>query len=76
MRTWNHRVVRKVHSDHNDSYKVHEVYYYPGDTVHDFNDRAEGPYGDTLEELKRVLTCMLCALDKPVLDWEDLPSND
>ena len=65
MATWEHRVYRrKAHPSYGEwEYSIREDYGERG-----YTKDAIAPYGESLESLRWVLTKMLKALDKPVLE--------
>lgn len=50
-------------------YEIHEVFY-KDDGKKSWTDEPAAPGSETLDGLRWVLTSMLKALDKPVLDYE------
>lgn len=72
---WNNRVFKTKVNEYGsevDIYTIHEVYYNEDNTIMGWVDKEEGPYGESLEELKRSLEWMLEACDKPVIDRAEL----
>jgi len=73
MGHWNNRVVRRTwrkgEVGEEVGYAIHEAYYGLDDGVSITIDPI-APYGETLEELRETLQCMLRALDNPVLDYD------
>ena len=76
MAHWNYRVVHKVigmPGRTEDSYGVHEVYYFDEGTGEpqpgSCTETPVEPYGETLEELREDFQRHLDALDKPVLEY-------
>lgn len=74
---WNYRVVQ-----HNDmpewtsDMAIHEAYYEDDGEI-SVTEGAVGVWGSTIGELRDVLRAMLLALDKPVLDYDNLEgAND
>jgi len=75
---WNYRVIRKER-EHNGTkwimFGIHEVYYKDGKPCMCTVDPMD-PHGETLEELKQDLEGHQLALTKPVLDYEDIGSEE
>ena len=85
MGYWNHRVVRhksKLQHEELDGkhwFGIHEVYYNEdrsvvgyGETSANLYSNDGGDYGDAVNSLRKQLTHMLTALDKPILDADTL----
>ena len=74
--SWNFRVVRRVWPEHGAEveYAIHEAYYgEAGEAkVEGLTVDAVDPHSDTLEGLRWCLEQMLKALDKPVLEYDDI----
>ncbi len=72
---WNYRVVRTIHKEPDSTeyveYTIHETYYNEDGSVAARTVDPMYPYGETVEELKKVLERMLLALDKPVIESTD-----
>ena len=67
--TWNHRVFRKLYPAHDYAeYTLRETIYDDTGKVEGWTLDAIAPSSDTVEGLRWVLTKMLEALDKPVLE--------
>lgn len=77
-RYWNYRVrVRSYVSDvpgiePEEQFDIIEVYYHEDDSIWAYGE-AVLPMGDTKKGLRKDLTAMLKALDKPALEEKDLP---
>lgn len=75
---WDYRIVHHTKPDgaggQADVYEVHEVYYSTDGTVSMWSEDAMKPYGESLDWLKNDLQWMTQALDKPVLERDDLPT--
>ena len=70
--TWNYRVIKKAYMGET-SLGIHEVYYDDDDKPEMVTVEAVGAVGDDLKDLTCELMHMLAALDKPVLNYEDIP---
>lgn len=74
---WNYRVIRKEHKSNQKnienyvSYGVYEVYYKDGEPF-SCSEEPNYVFGDSLEDLQEVLSMMMDALGRPVLDYETL----
>lgn len=79
MTHWNYRIVHSLRPDGTESgemddvYEVHEVYY-DRETILAWGE-TQAPFGESVDGLRRDLTYMLEALDKPVLERADLPGS-
>ncbi len=88
---WNHRVVRRVfpipevmrkeYGETEIMLYIHEAHYDPvGDKldgkVNGITEDAVCIMGEDVESLRWVLNKMLEALDKPVLDYDEICSSD
>jgi hypothetical protein len=79
MATWQHRVVRTIHTTGDcteEFYSIHEVHAgLDSDDPNIINAVTEhpvAPSGESLSSLRWVLNKMLESLDAPVLDAEDI----
>ena len=74
---WNYRLFR--HTDKKTWYGIHEVFY-KSDESDELNENEIdlissdpiNPHGTTKEEIEEDLDEMLAALDKPVLDYNEM----
>ena len=80
--SWNYRVIKhkntkeSIHAGENEYwYGIHECYYNEDDKIWGWTEDSIRPFGDTLEEITDALKLMTLALEKPVLDEEDLPEG-
>ena len=64
---WNHRVIRKTSRDET-WYEIHEVFYDDDGNPHSWTEGSVSPYGESVEELCRVLDWFKGATEKPVLE--------
>lgn len=74
---WNDRVFKNYEAQYDYTYyTIQEVYYNEADEIVGYVDAKDGkaPYGDDVDELKWVLTRMLEATEKPVIDKAELES--
>ena len=83
--TWNHRLMRRkythpVTQETETTLAIHEVYY-RDDTVDDtcissedvgYTEEPVAVMGETIDEVRQTLRLMLDALDKPIIDYEDV----
>ena len=70
--TWNYQVI-KLTQHGKTTYRLHEVYYNEGGEIANWTVEPVSVQGETLEEVRAVLTMMLDDVDKrPVLDMEEL----
>ncbi|MHA2065490.1 MAG: hypothetical protein ACXABY_14040 [Candidatus Thorarchaeota archaeon] len=75
MSHWNYRVVKREWPELGEiSFSIHEVYYEDGEIIC-WGPEAEGCKGDDLESLKDDIKWHMKALEKPVLNWEDMPGE-
>jgi hypothetical protein len=56
-------------------FQIHEVYYDGKGTIHAWTESPVSPFGETLDVLHRELDLFKAALDKPVLEANDLPGT-
>jgi len=68
-RHWNYRIIK--HTD--DSFGLYEVHYNDVGKVESYTSEPCRFVSDTAESMRDVLKMAMAALDKPVLNWEDLP---
>ena len=67
--TWNHRVIRtKVRRKHGSetTYDIREVYYRKSGKPYMYSSEARPVFGNTLTELREILSMMLAATFKPL----------
>ena len=71
--SWSYRVVKTVTKiplgDIDISYAVHEVYYDENGDIVNISENPSYPISDDLEGLKNVLSKMMTAYDRPVIDY-------
>ncbi len=74
---WNYRVIGDSAptggGDFEDVLTIHEVYYDSNDAPHSWSADPMWPQGESLDGLRAELNRMLEALDKPIINKEDLP---
>ena len=79
---WNYRVVRREYTyidprskkervDY--TYAIHEAYYDEGGHVGALTEKAVGPFGENVEELRHSWVMMAEAFGKPILDYGKIP---
>ena len=74
--SWNYRVIHRTDTTE-EWYEIAEVYYDKRlGTITAYSSDPAIPAGDTLDELREDLSHMQAALDKPVIEWADLPGNE
>lgn len=80
MNHWNYRIVKKV-TKHNDPslgasedtwFGIHEVYYDAEGHPEVCSEEPIEPFGESVEEVRESLKMMMKALDKPVLDYDEI----
>ena len=69
--SWNYRVMKKKIRGE-DVFEIHEVYYTTEGKVKAWTENPIIPYGETMEELKEDILMQSRALEKPVLDYDQL----
>lgn len=69
--SWDHRVMRHREGDAV-WYAVHEVYYDEAGRPTACTENPVEPFGETFEELRDDLHLFAKALEKPVLDYDDI----
>ena len=75
MSGWNYRVVHRAYPDWGEeSYGIYECYYDDDDNP-EFLGTA-GAFGDTIEEMLKDLEHYRNAVQKPVLQWDEIVSED
>lgn len=73
--SWNYRVMKRTYKGMNyeeDAYDIYEVYYNDNGEVKNWSESPTYPHGETLEELKEDIKRYEEALNKPVLDYDEL----
>lgn len=77
MSHWNYRVFRHVDKcvgQDQEWFGIHECYYDDAGNPDGWTENEVAPYGETVEELKKVLEMMADALKKPILEYDDAKS--
>ena len=69
--TWNYRVIQHK-TDAGCAYVIHEVHYDADGQPVGVTVDPTWPAGDTLEDLRQDLAAYAAALDKPVLEYDEL----
>ena len=69
--TWSYRIVHKVY-DGADEYTIHEIYYDNEGNPQLITVNPIAPYGNTHEEFKEDMKYYLMALEKPVLEYDEI----
>jgi len=70
--SWNWRVVRKT-VEGKAIYAVHEAYYDGSGRIWAVTEESAAAQGGSVKELEDELRQQLGALDKPILDYDDIP---
>lgn len=70
--SWNYRVIKRTHDTGETWYQMHEVYYNDAGEITGMTISPIDPAGVTMEELRESLDWMYKALDKPVLDYDNI----
>ena len=68
--TWNYRIIKK-----DVDYSIHEVYYTEDGKPEMVTVEPIAPYGETYIEFLGDFGYYLDAITKPVLNFEDIPSE-
>lgn len=81
MSYWNYRVVRKVYPPGIDGERehvlgIHEVYYDDDGKPEMVTENRMDAHGETLDELRTDLRWMMEALDKPVLEYDEIGGKE
>ena len=72
MSHWNHRVIRKHHSETDTvTYQVHEVYYQENGAIEGWTENPVAPTGETAEELREDIRYFLRAFRRPILEEKE-----
>ena len=64
---WNHRVIKAVDNNGEESYSVREVFYNNDGTIYAYDSDPVDLTGETMEDLKQYLDWCYKSLDTPVL---------
>lgn len=75
--SWNYRVIKHTYKDYPEDtiLCIHEVYYDENANITAFSENPVYPRGETTEELSKDLENYKKALNKPVLDLEELKAQ-
>ena len=71
--TWNYRVYKRILDDGSASYGIHEAYY--DEHISEpsgYTSRAVSVEGDSVADLSKALGQMIEALDKDVLEYDNV----
>lgn len=72
MSYWNHRVIRKRHTETESvAYQVHEVYYHENGAIEGWTEKPVAPMGETIEELREDIRYFLHAFRRPILEEQE-----
>jgi hypothetical protein len=69
--TWNYRIMNK-----NGLLGVHGVYYDGDGNIQGMDQDPNAPQAETIDELRTVLELMLEALEKPILDYDEVDKKE
>lgn len=69
--SWNYRVLKKKHAD-GCFYDIHEVYYDDEGRPMACTEQPVSPRGESIEELLNDIRHYAKALQKPVIDYDDI----
>lgn len=80
MPTFDYRIVRRDYADKTGNfldtqYFIVEAYYDENDKVFMITQTPEGPFGSTVEELRRNWFEIAEAFTKPILNWDNIPEE-
>ena len=70
--SWNYRVVKRTYCCEETWYQIHEAYYNSNGEITAITEKPVDPAGLTMDELKESLEWMQKALEKPVLDYDNI----
>ena len=73
---WTYRLVRHQVPASQPELAIHEVYFEPGGQPHTITHNPAQVWASDLEGVKWVLSKMLDALDKPILDADQFPKEE
>lgn len=82
--SWNYRIIRRKHKIKNPfkngpkdvfeyTYNIHEVYYDVNGYAGAMTEEPVGPFGSDVNDLVESYKRMGDALNKPILDWDNIP---
>lgn len=73
MGHWNHRVMRHRAGTEDEYLAIHEVYYDNKEETKNvgWTDEPARIMGESVDDLRQILTWMLKSLDKPIMKYED-----
>lgn len=74
--SWNHRVLKHVDVEGNETFMIHEVYYDHDGKPCMYTMNGVTPYGETLIELREEIKHFMSAFEKPVLTPTDFPPEN
>lgn len=70
--TWNYRIVHKK-TDEYEEWAIHEVYYTADGEPYAVTVNPIAPLGETFDEFVDDMSHYFVALNKPVLEYDDIP---
>jgi hypothetical protein len=70
--SWNYRVMSL---DGGKSFGIHEVYYDPDNKPKAYTLNSVRPFGESLDELRKDISLMLKAAEKPIMTPQDFPEE-
>lgn len=72
MSTWNYRVIKTMDRDGKPVFQIHEAYYDARGRVNRITETPVAALGQTRDELEHDLIQQLVAVQRPVLNYEDI----
>lgn len=74
--SWNYRVVKRTYDTGEIWYQMHEAYYNNAGEITAITVKPIDPAGMTMDDLKESLDWMYKALDKPILEYDNIEYSD
>lgn len=75
MGHWNHRVIRRKDEEGREMLGIHEAFYDDQGKVWGITTEPVSVDGSEMEDLQETMRWMYEALDKPVLNFDDIPEE-
>ncbi len=72
--SWNYRVVKRTYKEEV-TYSIHEAYYNYTGNVDMISENPIAPIGETIEELEEDMKHYRAAMNKPVINYEDIGAS-
>lgn len=75
--SWNYRVINRKYNhpltgEETNEYGIYEVFYNKNGTIYACSKHKMEPHGETIYELIADLEFMKAALEKPILNYDDI----